>query len=138
MQGYKDASGAYMRKPVSIIRHRRNSIPSARHRHNSIPSASYSLQDYDNASAVLSKAAKLMADTDGRAACDLFIAAMDIMKVDLAPSAPPQIILNCLLLGLRPLAHDGRYVEKHSQPHDAPGEHTPLPAAFGTRLNHKP
>jgi hypothetical protein len=38
-------------------------------------------QDYDNASAVLSKAAKLMADTDGRAACDLFIAAMDIMKV---------------------------------------------------------
>lgn len=51
VQGYKDASGAYMRKP-----------------------------DYDNASAVLSKAAKLMADTDGRAACDLFIAAMDIMK----------------------------------------------------------
>jgi hypothetical protein len=38
-------------------------------------------QDYDNASGVLSKAAKLMADTDGRAACDLFIAAMDIMKV---------------------------------------------------------
>jgi hypothetical protein len=37
-------------------------------------------QDYDNASSVLSKAAKLMADTDGRAACDLFIAAMDIMK----------------------------------------------------------
>jgi hypothetical protein len=39
-------------------------------------------QDYDNASGVLSKAAKLMADTDGRAACDLFIAAMDIMKVN--------------------------------------------------------
>jgi hypothetical protein len=51
-------------------------------------------QDYDNASSVLSKAAKLMADTDGRAACDLFIAAMDIMKARF-PAAPA-------LCGLKP------------------------------------
>lgn len=79
VQAYKDASGAYMRKPVRNVLYCRNYISSPSH----------SLQDYDNASAVLSKAAKLMADTDGRAACDLFIAAMDIMKVDMSPSAPP-------------------------------------------------
>ena len=80
VQCYKEASGAYMRKPVTLQSCFAHSFPD---------SISQIWQDYDNASSVLSKAAKLMADTDGRAACDLFIAAMDIMKVRRSPGPGP-------------------------------------------------